>query len=130
MNMKVLSSFLVCAFVLVTAGCVSTVDGGSKAGMPLTKDTIVNQFKRPMDQTVLATRAVLSREGKLVVDNIAANAFQATIGKANVWVKLDMLGPQLTKVSVQARSGATGDIDMASDLSTKIAVQLTQIPQS
>ena len=117
-----------CAFLVATTGCVSTVSGGSKAGMPFTKDTVENQFRRPLDQTVTATRTVLGREGKIVLDDIANNAFQATVGRATVWVKLDKLGAELTKVTVQARSGAGGDIATAADISTKIAVQLTQIP--
>ena len=124
MNIKVLSSLFL-SVLLLAAGCVSTVDGRSKAGVPLSKDKIVKRFNRPMQQTVLSTRAVLSRDGKLLVDNIAANAFEATVKDCRVWVKLEEVEPQLTQVTVQARRGANSDIEMAADISTKIAVQLT-----
>lgn len=128
MNIKVLSSFFLCAFLVLATGCVSTVDGRSKAGFPLTKDKIIERYDRPMAPTILAARTVLSRDGKLLVDNIAANAFEATIKGRRVWVKLEEIETQLTQVTVQARMGGSSDVDMAAQVSTRIALQLTQTP--
>ena len=127
MNMKVLTSFLLCTFLVLATGCVSTVDGRSKAGIP-GKDKIVKRFDRPMQQTILAARTVLSRDGQLLVDNIAANAFEGIVKDCRVWVKLEEIEPKLTQVTVQARVGANSDVDMAADISTRIALQLSQMP--
>jgi hypothetical protein len=69
---------------------------------------------------------VLQRNGKLLVDNVANNTFQAKVNQRNVWVKVaDLDGSgKITVVSVQARGPVGGDVDLAAELSKQIALQL------
>lgn len=126
--MKLLFAMLLCSVLTLATGCVDTVDGRSTPGVLVTKDKIIKRFDRNVPQVLTATRAVLTRNGKLMVDNIAANTLEARINEREVWVRVSAVEPKLTEVTVQARSGMAADIEMAADISTQIAVQLTQVP--
>jgi hypothetical protein len=132
MRFKFFSLVLLSSVLALATGCVETVDGHMKAGMPLTQDKIVKRFDRSLAQTITATRTVLTRDGRLEVDNIAANTFQAQIKNHDkwetVWVKLEEVESKLTQVTVQARTTMGTDIDLAADISTRIALQLTVTP--
>lgn len=126
-GMKVIfiSSILVCALIAFVTGCVDTVDGHVKAGMPIAKDTIAKRFDRPAPLCAAAARKVLTDSGKLTVDHIAANTLEAQINERTVWVRVEAVDSQISQVSVQARSKWGTDIELAADISTKIALQLT-----
>jgi hypothetical protein len=55
-------------------------------------------------------REVLKRNGKLLVDNVVDNTFQAKVNQRNVWVKVADLDPKVTAVYVQVRGPFGGDI--------------------
>ena len=118
---------MLCGWVAFLTGCVATADGHTKAGIPLAKDTITTRFDRATSQVQTASRKVLSDSGTLTVDHIAANTLEAQINERTVWVKIESIEPKLTQVSVQARSKWGTDVDLAADISTKIALQLTTI---
>lgn len=103
--------------------CVSTIDGHYKAGLPV-KDCIVKRVNRPVEQVQKSAREVLTRLGKLEVDNIAANTLQAKITDCTVFVRMQQIDPKYTEFTVQVRRGAISDIDLAADVSTRIALQL------
>ena len=124
MKIKFLSSLLLSGVLALASGCVSTVDGNAKAGVPFAKDTIVRKFDRTMPQANAAAREVLSRNGKLTVDYIAANTLEAKIDERTVWVQLYSVEPKVVQVTVQARRGAVADIELSADISTQIALQL------
>jgi hypothetical protein len=71
---------------------------------------------------------VLKRNGKLLVDNVVENTFQAQVNQRNVWVKVAAVDPKVTAVYVQVRGNFGGDIYLASELSKQIALQLTVTP--
>ena len=125
--MKLLSSLFLCGLVAFLTGCVATADGHTKAGIPLAKDTITTRFDRSTSQVQIAARKVLSDGGTLTVDHIAAKTLEAQINERTVWVKIESIEPQLSEVTVQARSKWGTDINLAADISTKIALQLTTI---
>lgn len=106
------------------SGCIDTPDGGTTAGVPFVKDTIVSRYERPVPQLVDATRVVLQRNGKLLVDNSVNNSFQAKVNEHTVWVRVSQTDGKLTEVTVQARGAVGGDIELAAELSKQIALQL------
>ena len=119
------SSFLALSACLVLLpGCVGTQDGHSVAGWPLNKDTITSRYARPVAQLVAATRTVLNRNGKILVDNGVNNSFQAKVNQHNVWVKVTDIDGKITEVTVQARGSMAGDVDTAAEISKQIGMML------
>ncbi len=110
------------------SGCVGTEDGHSTGGDPFSKDTIVSRYEKPVTPLAAATRVVLNRNGKLLVDNSVNNTFQAKINERNVWVRVSDVDGKVTQVSVQARGSFGGDVDLAAEISKQIALQLMSGP--
>jgi hypothetical protein len=111
--------------LVLFSGCVGTETGNTVGGFP-TKDKIVSRYEKPLPLLVAATRFVLQHNGKLLVDNVVDNTFEAKVNQRDVWVKvadLDGTG-KITVVSVQARGSYGGDVDLAAELSKQIALQL------
>ncbi len=105
-------------------GCPSTETGHNTIGVPLSKDTITSKYEKPITPVVNATREVLQRNGKLIVDNVVDHTFQAKVNQRNVWVKVKDLDGKITQVEVQARGSMTGDVDLAAELSKQIGMLL------
>ena len=114
--------------LVLASGCVNTETGHPVGGMPFTKDSITSRYEKPVALLASATRVVLNRNGKLLVDNVVDNTFQAKVNQRNVWVKVADLDGKITVVSVQARGSMGGDIDLAAELSKQIALQLMAGP--
>jgi hypothetical protein len=116
------------ALLALGPGCVSTPDGHHTPGMPLTRDTRTALYQRTTDQVAAATLVVLNRDGKLLVNNVVNNTFQAKVNERNVWVKVTKVDDKTTELTVQARGPMGGDIDLASQLDKEIAIQLVPTP--
>lgn len=111
--------------LVVMAGCYSTVEGHKRAGVPFVKDTIEGQYERPHAQVFSAARKVLEYNGTLRAENAVTKAFEAKVDTRTVWVRVEEIEPNLTRVLVQARTkGGTGDIDLAAEIEKQIALQL------
>lgn len=110
--------------VVLLPGCVSTPDGHYVAGMPLTHDRIVSRYARTVAQLTAATRTVLNRNGKILVDNAVNNAFEAKVNQRTVWVKVTAVDSRTTEVVVQARGSVAGDVDLAAEISKQIGMML------
>ena len=104
--------------------CVSTVNDGKKGGIPFTRDTIESRYPRSVDQLAVATREVLGRNGTITSDDAVKSSIVAQVNEATVYVKLEELEPEVTRVLVQVRSGASGDIGLAAEIDKQIALQL------
>jgi hypothetical protein len=124
MSIKALFSLLISAVLVLGTGCVNTETGHPTGGVPWTKDTITSRYEKPVAQLAAATRVVLSRNGKLVVDNVVDNTFEARVNQRKIFVKVQDLDGRITMVAVQARSSVGGDIDLAAEISKQIALQL------
>jgi hypothetical protein len=123
MRIKLLFSLALSAVLALASGCVGTETGHTTAGFP-SKDTITSRYEKPVALLANATRVVLNRNGKLLVDNVVDNTFEARVNQRKVWVKVADLDGKITVVSVQARGDMGGDIDLAAELSKQIALQL------
>jgi hypothetical protein len=125
-DMKIKAFFpLICSGLLAAAsGCVGTNDGHSTAGVPFARDTIVDRYERPVSQLAAATRIVLTRNGKLLVDNVVNNTFEARVNERKVWVKVSDVDGKVSQVSVQVRGPVGADLPEAHELSKQIALQL------
>jgi hypothetical protein len=126
MKMKLLMSFAVLGFAVLLTGCVSTVDGHMKMGVPLVKDTIESRYERSVPQLLAAAKAVLARNGTLASHDILNNVITARVDTRTVWVKVTEIDPRgVSGVIVQARTkGGAADVDLASEIDKQIALQL------
>ena len=106
-------------------GCVSTVDGRSRAGLPFSKDTIEGRYERPASQIFDASKKVLEFNGKLTSENTINHSMEARIDTRTVWVIVDEVEPKVSRVRVQARKkGGAGDVELAAEIEKQIALQL------
>jgi hypothetical protein len=128
MKIKFLSFSALAACLVLLPGCVGTEDGHSVAGWPITKDRIVSRYARPVAQLAAATRVVLNRNGKLLVDNAVNNTFEAKINQHTVWVKVADVDGRISEVTVQARGNFAGDVDTAAEISKQIGMMLVAGP--
>ena len=124
MKIKFLLSLICTAALVCFSGCVGTQDGHSTGGDPFAKDTITSRYEKPVQPLSNATRVVLNRNGKLLVDNAVNNTFQARVNQRNVWVRVADIDGKVTQVTVQARSSMGGDVELAAEISKQIALQL------
>jgi hypothetical protein len=113
-----------CLMTLMT-GCVGTVDGRSKAGVPWVKDTIESRYERPVEQIFAAAKEVLKFNGTLYGENTITKTLEAKINTTTVFIRVDEVDPKVSRVLVQARaSGGSGDIATASEIDKQIALRL------
>jgi hypothetical protein len=124
MKMKFFSLLALCSLPLFFTGCVKTADGHMKAGVPLSKDRLVSRYQRTVPQIITAARAVLAHNGQIQADNTVGNTLHARINNRNVWVAVSEVDPNVSEVVVQARGKMGGDVDLASEISKQIAIQL------
>lgn len=120
------------AAVLV-AGCHSTLEGRSRAGVPWVKDSLQSKYERPPDQVFAAAREVLKFNGALVKESTllgGTNAVRVLEGKVNtrsVWVSVEPVDAKVTSVAVEVRTKGGGkDTDLMAELSKQIALQLVR----
>jgi hypothetical protein len=124
MKIKIFSSVALSACLVLLTGCIGTQDGHHVAGVPFTKDRFVSRYERPVPQLASAVRAVLNRNGKVLVDNTVNNSFEAKVNQHTVWVKVSDVDGKVSEVVVQARGSMTGDADTAAELSKQIGMAL------
>lgn len=121
-NLLLLAS---CLGLVLMTGCVSTVDGRHRVGVPLTTDKVVARYERSPKEIWLAAQDVLKYNGVLThVDTLQAT-LQASVNNRTVWVKVEADDPKYTKVTTQARTSAgTGDVALAGEIDKQIALRL------
>jgi hypothetical protein len=127
MKTKIIAIFLLAALAGAATGCVETVDGRSQAGVPFGKDRIEGRYERSPAQVLAAARAVLKFKGTLTGDNTVNNSLVGRVNQTTVYVKVDEIdsAKPVTRVVVQARTGAGTDIDLAADIEKNIGIYLT-----
>jgi hypothetical protein len=125
MNLKILPIFALSALAVLGSGCVGTIDGGTKAGVPFVKDTLESKYERPVAQIISAAKVVLDRNGKLTGDNTVNNTLVGRVDTRTVWIRVTELDNQVSQVITQVRTrGGRSDIDLASEIDKQIALQL------
>ena len=123
MKMKICGILALFGLLLISTGCVSTVNGRTKAGLP-SKDRIYSRYERSVPQILNAARTVLKRNGQIESDDTVANALHGKVNKRDIWVRASEVDNKISEVVVQARKSGLGDIELASELSKQIALEL------
>lgn len=115
----------VIALATLTGGCVKTIDGHLKAGIPLIKDKITSRYERPVGEIFPAAKEVLSLNGKLNREDTINKTLEAKVDTRTVYVKVEQEDPTITRVTTQVRTKAgASDIDLASEIDKQIALRL------
>ena len=122
--------FALTAILLLTAfagsGCFKTVDGKRKIGVPR-KDKIEGRYQRTVDELYTAATKVLQFNGSIIEQDRINNSLIAKVDRTKVYVKVEALEPNVSRVIVQCRSNRTrSNIAMASELEKQIALQLVE----
>lgn len=125
MKMKWLACLLICALLPLVTGCRETVAGSNKFSVPLLKDTIESKYNRSIDKVAIATRETLAFNGTITSDDAVTRTLQAQVNNRRVYVKLEEIEPQVTRVLVQVfTKGGGADIDLAAEVDKQIALRL------
>ena len=113
----------------LSTGCYKSPEGRLHGGVPFSKDTIESRYERPIDQLYRAARETLAYNGTIVSENAVAKVFTARIDTRTVWVKIDQAEPTISRITVQARTGAgRADIELASEIDKQTALRLKVLP--
>ena len=106
-------------------GCVGTVDGRYRAGVPWVKDSVEGRYERGPQEIWAAAKDAITHHGTLLSEDAVRNTLEANIDEHRVWVFIQEIDGKTTRVIVQARtkSGA-GDVQLASYLKEEIVVRL------
>lgn len=116
---------MICLLGSALSACYTTVDGGRKTGLPWMKDTIEGRYERSVKQLYEASLNVLNFNGTLLSENRINNSLVAKVDTATVYVRVEAVGPTITRVLVQCRTRyGKPDVDLASEIDKLIALQL------
>ena len=116
---------------IITAGCVSTVNDRTTAGVPFIKDRVEGSYERPLERVFTAAKNVIKKNGVLLNESTLytetnlVKTVEGKVSQRNVWVRVEAVDPKVTGVIVQTRTPAGGsDIDLAHELEKEIALEL------
>ena len=125
MRLRALVSLLVGVGVMAGAtGCVQSLDGRTRMGMPV-KDRVEARYERPPMEIWAAAKDVLAYNGTLYSEDTLKSTLEASVNTRKVWVYVVPLDTQVTQVIVQARTKAGGaDVELAGEIDKQIAIRL------
>ena len=119
------SAILLTTATLALTGCYKSQEGRYHAGVPFSRDEIESRYERPTAQVYEASKATLAFNGTLISENLVAQVLTAKINDRTVYVRVDEVEPQISRVVVQARRGSGGgDLALAAELDKQIALRL------
>jgi hypothetical protein len=131
MKTKIFAAWV--GIAMVTAGCVRTVTDTHTGAVSFARDRVEGRYQRPVDQVYQASVQVIQNNGVVITEFIphdTTNTVRSLQGKANqcdVWLRVEAVDPQLTQVTVQARTKwGNSNIDLAHELEKEIALQLAR----
>jgi hypothetical protein len=131
MKTKIFLAFL--GVAVIATGCIKTVSGTRTAAVPLQKDRVEGRYQRSVDQVYQAAVQVIQSDGVMMTEFIphdttnTVRALQGKVNQRNIWVRVAAVDPQITEVTVQARTKwGNRDVDLAHQLEKEIALQLTR----
>jgi Protein of unknown function (DUF3568) len=133
MKMRILSGFVAVSIAIIAVGCVRTVSGTHSPALSWGEDSMSGRYDRSVDQVYQASVQVVQTDGTLLTEYVphdTTNTVRSLYGKVNdqnIWIRVEGIDPQITQVTVEARSkwGAK-DLDLAHELEKEIALQLAR----
>jgi hypothetical protein len=93
--------------------------------VPFAKDRLESKYERSVAAIFAAAKEVLGNLGTLTSENTISKTLQAKVDNNIVRVRVDEVEPNVSRVFVQARTkSGSGNIDLAAEVQTQIALQL------
>jgi len=123
MKSKWMLFFSLGATALALCGCVENLDGRHQAALGW-KDRVEGRYDRSPAEIWAATRDVLRHHGTVVSEDTLKNTIEANVDQRKVWVKVEEVDTNVTRVYVQARKGLVDDLEMAAYIDKQIAIRL------
>ena len=118
---------------MVATGCVSTVADTHTAAVPLRQDRVEGRYQRTVDQVYQASVQVIQHNGVVITEFIphdttnTVRSLRGKVSQCDVWLRVEAVDPQITQVTVQARTKwGNSNIDLAHELEKEIALQLSR----
>src|SRR5688572_17138391 len=125
MKLRIVAPLCALALAFVVSGCVTSVDGRQRAGVPFVKDRLESRYERSPMEIWQAAKDVLSFNGKLYSEDVMRSTLEASVNTRTVWVKVEPADQQTTRVVVQARTKGGGtDLELASEIDKQITLRL------
>ncbi len=122
---------LLVVVALGVAGCVSTVDDQKTAGIYLSRDKVSGNYKFPLNtvfeasKKALTTLGQMTRESTLLENTNQVRTLEGKVQGTDVWIRVEATSPQVTAVTVQARSTWVGsNVPVAHEVEKQIALNL------
>ena len=116
---------------LGVVGCVSTVDDQKTAGLYLSRDKVQGNYKFPLNDVFEASKKALqslgqlTRESTLLENTNQVRTLEGRVQSTDVWIRVEVVSPQVTAVTVQARSTWIGsNVPVAHEVEKQIALNL------
>ena len=124
--MKVNGLFSAVVFLgFLLTGCVTSPDGRQHMGMPFVKDKLTSAYERDVREVWMAAKDVLNYNGKVYTEDVLKSVLEASVNRRTVWVKVEQIDSNRTRVIVQARTSAGGpDVNLAAEIDKQIAIRL------
>jgi len=114
-----------CIGAVLISGCVGTIDGRRKLGVPMVKDTVVGRYERSDLEVWAAAKNVLQHNGTLYSEDTIKNTLEAAVDTRTVWVRVEPEDSKVTRVTVQVRTkGGGADLALAGEIDKQIALRL------
>ncbi len=118
---------------LGVAGCVNTVNDQKTAGIYLSRDKVSGNYKFPLNTVYEASKRALSslgqmtRESTLLESTNQVRTLEGKVQDTDVWIRVEAASPQVTAVTVQARSTWVGsNVPVAHEVEKQIALELAR----
>jgi hypothetical protein len=125
MRIKFLFCALAASVTVWTTGCVGTLDGRQRAGVPFVKDKFESRYERPVLECWAAAKDVLNQNGQLYSEDHLKSTLEANVNERTIWVKVEPVDQRFTRVAVQARTRGGGtDLDLAREIDKQIGIRL------
>jgi hypothetical protein len=119
--------------VIIATGCISTVSGTRTVAVSFAQDNVTGRYQRSVEQVYSAAVAVIQHNGVLLTEFIphdstnTVRSLQGKVNERNVWMRVEAVDPQVTAITVQARTTwGNSDIDLAHELEKEVALQLAR----
>ena len=106
-------------------GCVGTVDGRHRVGMPLVNDKMQASYDRSPQEIWTAAKDVIAHNGVLTSEDVLKATLEGAVDARKIWIKVEPVDAKVTRVIVQARTKAGApDVPLAGDIKEQIALRL------
>jgi hypothetical protein len=107
------------------SGCVETLDGRHRAGVPWVNDRLMSRYERSPAQCWAAAKDVLKFQGTVTSEDSLRSVLEAVVDERRVWVSINPYDGKTTQVIVQCRGKGGGtDMQLAAFIDKEIGIRI------